>query len=52
MCLYTYKTEVTLRKHINTKHQLDPEEGSVVIQNDTGKKEFTKSKRMYLCIFM
>ena len=43
-CGYMCKTEVTLRKHMNTKHQFDHEEVNVVIQNDSDKKELTKTK--------
>ena len=38
------KKEATLRKHINTKHQLDPEEVNIVIQNDSNEKELKKLK--------
>ena len=45
ICGYMCKTETTLRKHINTKHQLDNEEVNAVIQNDSDKKELIKAKR-------
>ena len=38
ICGYMCKTETTIRKHINTKHQLDTEEVNAVIQNDSDKK--------------
>ena len=34
-CSYVCKREQILQKHITTKHQLEPEEVDVVIQNDT-----------------
>ena len=45
MCGVVYKKEATLRKHINTKHQLDPAEVDTIIQNDSNKKELKKAKR-------
>ena len=38
-CDYVCKREVTLRKHFNTKHQLDDKEVDIVIQNDSNEKE-------------
>ena len=32
---YMCKREVTLRKHMNTKHQLNLEEANIVIENDS-----------------
>ena len=45
MCGVIYKKEATLRKHINTKHQLDPEEVDTIIQNDSNEKELKTAKR-------
>ena len=41
-CGVTYKKEATLRKHINTKHQLNPSEVDILIQNDSNGKELKK----------
>ena len=39
-----YKTGATLRKNINTKHQLDPEEVDTVVKNNSIEKELRKSE--------
>ena len=39
------KREVTLRKHMNTKHQLNHEEANIVIENDSNGKELKRAKR-------
>ena len=44
-CGVVYKKEATLRKHINTKHELDPAEVDTIIQNDSNEKELKKAKR-------
>ena len=41
-CGVAYKKEATLRKHINTKRQLDPAEVNILIQNDSNEKELKK----------
>ena len=41
---YGCKREATLHKHINTKHQLDPEEVEIVIQNESNTKDLKKLK--------
>ena len=38
-CEYVCKREATLRKHFNTKHQLDGKEVDIVVQNDSNEKE-------------
>ena len=43
MCGVVYKKEATLRKYINTKHQLDPEEVDTIIQNDSNEIDQTLS---------
>ena len=43
-CGVTYKKEATLRKHINTKHQLNPSEVDILIQNDSNGKELKKAR--------
>ena len=43
-CGVVHKKEATLRKHINTKHQLDPAEVDTLIQNDSNEKELKKAK--------
>ena len=44
-CGYVCKREATLRKHINTKHQLNDEEVNIVIHNESTDKELKKAKR-------
>ena len=41
-CGVVYKKEVTLRKHINTKHQIAPSDIDIIIQNDSNEKELKK----------
>ena len=43
-CGVLYKKEATLRKHINTKHQIDPAEVYTIIKNDSNEKELKKAK--------
>ena len=39
-----YKKEATLRKHINTKHQLNLSEVDILIQNDFNGKQLKKAR--------
>ena len=43
-CGVVNKKEVTLRKHINTKHQIDPSDVDIIIQNNSNEKELKKAR--------
>ena len=43
-CSVIFKKEATLINHINIKHQLDPAEVDIIIQNDSNEKELKKAK--------
>ena len=45
-CGVVYKKEVTLRKQINTKHQIDPSDVDVIINNDSNEREIREEEKM------
>ena len=44
-CDYFCKKEVTLKKHMNTKHQVEPEDLDIVVKNITNEKDLKEANR-------